>query len=326
MSRFSRRQWMLAAAALGSAGLPGAARAAYPEKPVTLVVPFPPGGPSDGYGRAFASALSVQLKQTVVVDNRSGVGGALGVQSVARSAPDGYTIGMAGSGATVFMPLLTDKLLFDNFKDLTLLGKMVRTPNIMIVGQRRPEKTVAEVIATAKAQPGKLTFASAGVGTSTHVLAELFKLKSGLDILHVPYKGAAPALQDLIGAQVDMFFGEAPGVLPHIRGGKVRALFTCDSKRSRWLPEVPSAEEVGLPEVVLEGAYGLVAPAGLPVDIAQRLGQAIGAALQSAEVAAKFDLLSGVPDMSTGAEYGAHIRREQERWRAVIKAANIKLE
>ncbi|MGH8789590.1 MAG: Bug family tripartite tricarboxylate transporter substrate binding protein [Cupriavidus necator] len=330
MNRLNRRRMIstlgagLAVAALGC--LHGPAWAAYPDKPITLVVPFPAGGPADGYGRALAAALSARLKQTVVVENRSGAGGELGVQAVARATPDGYTIGMAGSGATVFRPLLTDKVLFDVFKDVTLLSKMVRTPNILIVGPHVTAKTVSELIAQAKAQPGKLTIASAGVGSSPHVLAELFKQKAGLDILHVPYQGFTPALQGLMGGQVDMFFGEAAGVLPFVTAGKVRALFTADQKRARGLPDVPNADEVGLRDVVAEGSYGLVAPVGLPPAVAKQLTQAIAEALKSPEVAEKFDLQAGIPDASSGDQYAAYIKSERARWLPVIRQANIKLE
>ena len=308
--------------------LPGAAWAAYPDKPVVFVVPFPPGGPADGYGRAFAQALSVQLKQTVVVENRAGVGGALGVQSVARAAPDGYTIGMAGGGATVFLPLLMekDKLLFDTFKDLSLLSKMVTTPNVLIAGSRVSARTVQELIQQAKAQPGKFAIASAGAGTSTHILAELFKQKAGVDMLHVPYKGAAPALQDLMGGQVDVFFVETPGALPLIKGGKVRALFTTDTRRASWLPDVPSAVEVGLPDVVAEGMYGIVAPAGLPEAVSRLLNQAIDSALKSPELISRFDQFSGVAIPSTSAAYAAYLKSESDRWLPVIRKGNIVLE
>jgi tripartite-type tricarboxylate transporter receptor subunit TctC len=303
--------------------LPTAARAAYPDKAITLVVPFPPGGPADGYGRALAQALSVQLKQTVVVENRAGVGGALGIQSVARAAPDGYTVGLAGGGATVFLPLLMEK---DKFKDLTLLSKVVSTPNILIAGPRVTARTVQELIQQAKAQPGKFAIASAGAGTSTHILAELFKQKAGIDMLHVPYKGGAPALQDLMGGQVDVFFVETPGALPLIRGAKVRALFTTDTKRASWLPDVPHAGEVGLPDVVAEGVYGLVAPPGLPEPVARQLSQALDAALRSPELVQRFDQFAGVASPTTGAEYAAYLRGELARWMPVIRAGNIKLE
>ena len=328
-----QRRHILSSAAAAIVGtplaiLPGAAWAAYPEKPVVLVVPFPPGGPADGYGRAFAQALSIQLKQTVVVENRAGVGGALGVQSVARSAPDGYTIGLAGGGALVFLPLLMekDKLLFDTFKDLSLLGKMASTPNILIAGPRVTARTTQELVQQAKAQPGKFVIASAGAGTSTHILAELFKQKAGVDMLHVPYKGAAPALQDLMGGQVDVFFVETPGALPLIQAGKVRALFTTDAKRARWLPDVPSAVEVGLPDVIAEGMYGLVGPAGLPELVSRPLGVAIDAALRSPELASRFDQFAGVPLPGPSMAFTSYLRGELERWAPVIKRGNIKLE
>ena len=308
--------------------LPSTAWAAYPEKAITLMVPFPPGGPADGYGRALAQALAVQLKQSVVVENRAGVGGALGIQWVSRAAPDGYTVGLAGGGAMVFVPLMMekDKLLFDTFKDLTLLSKVVSTPNILIAGPRVTARTVQELIQQAKAQPGKFAIASAGAGTSTHILAELFKQKAGVDMLHVPYKGGAPALQDLMGGQVDVFFVETPGALPLIKSGKVRALFTTDAKRASWLPDVPSAVEVGLPDVVAEGAYGLVAPPGLPEPIARHLGQALDAALRSPDLVQRFDQFAGIATPTTGAEYATYLRSELARWMPVIRAGNIKLE
>jgi tripartite-type tricarboxylate transporter receptor subunit TctC len=327
-----RRQLVCTVAATLAAAplalLPSRAWAAYPERPVVLVVPFPPGGPADGYGRAFAQALSLQLKQTVVVENRAGVGGALGVQSVARSAPDGYTLGIAGGGALVFLPLLMekDKLLFDTFKDLSLLSRMVSTPNILVAGPRVSARTVQELIQQAKAQPGKFAIASAGAGTSTHILAELFKQKAGVDMLHVPYKGATPALLDLMGGQVDVFFVETPGALPYIKSGKVRALFTTATKRASWLPDVPSALEVGLPDVIAEGMYGVVGPAGLTDAVSKQLGAAIDAALKSPELASRFDQFAGVPVPSSSAAFSAYLKGESERWLPVIRKGNIVLE
>lgn len=321
-----RRNLLVSAAAAAAGSFHLAAWSAYPERPITLVVPFPPGGPADGYGRALAQVLSEQLKNPVVVDNRAGAGGALGVQSVARAAPDGYTIGMAGSGVTVFQPILMDKLVVDALKETTLLTKMVTTPNFLVVGANMKANTVAELIALVRAQPGKFTFASAGPGSSPHVLGELFKQQAGLDILHVPYKGAAPALQDLMGGQVDMFFGEAPALLALVKGGKLRALFTTDSERARWLPDVPHAKEVSLPGVLADGSYGLVAPAKLPADTAAALRCGIDEALRSPKLVERFDQLAGVPDPSTGDEYAAYVKSEQERWLPVVRKANIRLE
>lgn len=322
-----RRELLISAAATtAAASLPLPAWAAFPERAITLVVPFPPGGPSDGYGRALAQALSDHFKQTVVVENRAGAGGAVGVQSVARAAPDGYTIGMAGSGATIFQSILSDKVVVDVFKETTMLSKMVRTPNFLVVGANTRLQTVADVIAQAKANPGKLTFASAGPGSGPHILGELFKQHAGVEIVHVPYKGAAPALQDLMGGQVDLFFGEAPGVLSLVKGGKLRALFTTDTRRARWLPDVPHAGEVGLPGVLADGFYGLVAPARLPAETAAALRRGIGEALRSPKLIERFDQLAGLPEPSTGEEYEAYVKEERTRWLPVVRKGNIRLE
>ncbi|HYF18473.1 MAG TPA: tripartite tricarboxylate transporter substrate binding protein [Ramlibacter sp.] len=319
-----RRHLVISAAAAASLHVP--AWAAYPERPITFVVPFPPGGPADGYGRALAQALSEQVRQPVVVDNRSGAGGALGVQTVARAAADGYTIGMAGTGATVFQPLLSEKALIDVFKETTMLSKMVRTPNFLVIGAGVKANSAAELVALARARPGQLTFASAGAGSGPHILGELFKQHANVDILHIPYKGAAPALQDLMAGQVDMFFGEAPGVLSLIRGGKLRALFTTDTRRAKWLPDVPHAGEVGLAGVVAEGSYGVVAPPGLPAETAATLRRALNEALRSPKLAEAFDQRAGIPEPSTSEEYAAYLRSEQSRWLPVVRKANIRLE
>jgi tripartite-type tricarboxylate transporter receptor subunit TctC len=321
----TRRQILLSTAALPLLGH-HAAQAAFPDKPITLVVPFPAGGPADGYGRALAEALALRLKQPVVVENKSGAGGALGVQAVARAAPDGYTIGMVGNGASIFTPIMSDKLVVDVLKETTLLGKMVRTPNFLVVGPTVKAQNLRELVTYAKANPGKLTVASAGMGTSPHILAELFKQEAGLFILHVPYKGASPALQDLMGGQVDMFFGEAPGVLPLIKGGRLRALMVTDSQRARWLPDVPSAKDVGLPGVVADGFYGMVGPANLPPAIAAQLSTAIADALRTPALNEKFDQRGGIPEPSTGAQYRAYIQGEQARWLPVIQRGKITLE
>ncbi|MCB1994355.1 MAG: tripartite tricarboxylate transporter substrate binding protein [Burkholderiaceae bacterium] len=321
---FTRRQVLLAAAALPV--LPAASQAALPDKPLTLVVPYPAGGPADGFGRALADALGQRLKQIVIVENKSGAGGALGVQSVARATPDTYTIGMAGNGATIFSPLLTSKLLVDVQRESTLIGKMVRTPNFLVVGPNVQAKTVQELITQAKAQPGKFTVASAGIGTGPHILAELFKQTAGVDMLHVPYKGAAPALKEVMGGQVDMFFGEAPGVLPLIKGGKLRALLVTSTQRVRWLPEVPCSADVGLPQVVADGFYGLVGPTGMPADVAAALTAAVGDALRAPALAERFEMLGGIPEPSDGVAYRAYLQSEQARWAPVIQKAGIKLE
>ena len=310
---------------LGALGIPAFA-ATYPDRPLKLIVPFPPGGPADNYGRIVAAGLATELQQAVVVDNRPGVSGALGVQSVARSPADGYTIGLAGTGATVFLPLLTSKVLFDTFGDLTFISGVVTTPNIFIVGPSVKAADIQGFIAEAKRRPGEMTIASTGVGSSPHILAALFQQKSGTQLLHVPYKGAAPAIQELIGGQVDAFIGEVAGVIPFIQSGKARALFCASATRSKWLPQVFSAPEVGLPDVTLTGDYGLVAPAGLDPAVVQRLASAAARVLASPEVQKKFDQQFGLPDTSDTRQYTGRLRAETQRWRPVVQAANITLD
>ncbi len=312
-------------AALGAFALPARA-ATFPDRPLRLVVPFPPGGPADNYGRIVAAGLSAELQQSVVVDNRPGVSGALGVQSVARAPADGYTVGLAGTGATVFLPLLTAKPLFDTFADLTFISGVATAPNVFVVGPGVKAPDIQSFIAEARQRPGGFSIASTGVGSSPHILAALFQQKSGTQLLHVPYKGAAPALQELIGGQVDAFIGEVAGVIPFVQSGKARALFCAADARAKWLPQVPSAPEVGLPEVVLTGDYGLVAPAGLDAAVAQRLSAAMARVLAQPEVQRKFDQQFGTPDASDSARYTAKLRSETQRWRPVIQAANITLD
>jgi tripartite-type tricarboxylate transporter receptor subunit TctC len=313
----------LAGAALGAA--PGLSRAAYPERPVTLVVPFPPGGSADFFGRQFAAALSQRMQQPVIVDNRVGVGGALGVQMVARSAPDGYTLGMAGAGAMIFMPLLTRKLLFED-GDLTYLSRIVSTPNVLIVGPRVAARDAAELIALAKAKPGSLSLASTGVGSTTHVLAELFKQMAGIDYLHVPFNGSSPAIQAVIGGHVDGFFGDASGVLPQVRAGRVRALLVADDLRAQALPDVPVAEAAGLKGLVMKGSYGFVGPRGLPPALALQLTAMAADALNSPDLAIKFAQQAGVAEPGGAAEYESFVRSERERWLQVIRRAGISLD
>lgn len=321
-----KRRTFLGQAAGSALALGSMSARAANERPLTIVVPFPAGGPADAYGRALGQALAERTKQTVVVDNRAGAGGALGVQTVVRARPDSNTIGLVGTGVSVFLPLLTDKVLVDVLKEGTLLTSLVRTPMFMVVGPHVKAATVQDLIAEAKAAPGKLTYASAGPGSTPHVVGELFKQKAGVDLLHVPYKGAAPAVQDMLGGQVDAFFGEASAVIPMVKAGKLRALFVTQPERARWLPDVPSAKESGLPEVLGEGSYGLVAPAGMPAAAARELTVALNEALRSPDVVAKYDALMGVPEPTTGEQFTAYVKNERSRWQPVVRKANIRLD
>ncbi|KJK20772.1 hypothetical protein UB46_30730 [Burkholderiaceae bacterium 16] len=302
------------------------AQAAFPERPITLVVPFSAGGPADVMARTFARSMGARLGQPIIVENKPGAGGLIGISAVARAPGDGYTLGMAGTGAMVYAPFISQKMPFDPLKDVTHLSTMVRTPNLLVVNMNSPFKTVADLVSAAKREPGKLSIASAGVGSSTHVVGALFQHEAAIRLNHVPYKGAAPAVQDLIGGQVDMSIAEVTAVAHLIKAGKLRGLMLTDLKRFPALPDVPTAAEVGLPKVLASGAYGLVAPRGLPGEVARKLSDAATDALRSPEVIEKFAEQGGIAQPGTPDAYRALLKSEQERWGPVIKAAGITAE
>lgn len=303
----------------------GLAQAAFPEKPITLVVPFAAGGPADAMARTLARAMGARLGQPVVVDNKPGAGGLIGISAVARAPADGYTLGMAGTGTMIYAPFIA-KMPFDPLTGVTHLSTMVRTPNLLVVPPDSPFKTVADLVQAAKREPGKLSIASAGVGSSTHVVGALFQHEAGIRLNHVPYKGAAPAVQDLMGKQVEMFIAEVPAVAHLVKAGKLRGLMLTDTKRLPGLPDIPTATEAGLPKVLADGAYGLVAPPKLPADVARKLVEAATDAMRSAEVASKFAEQGGIAQPGTPDAYRALLKSEQERWGPVIKAAGITAE
>ena len=276
--------------------------------------------------RTLARAMGTRLGQQVIVENKPGAGGVIGISGVARAPADGYTLGMAGTGAMVYAPFVASKMPFDPLKDVTHLSTMVRTPNLLVVNPASPFKTVADLVSAAKREPGKLSIASAGVGSSTHVVGALFQHEAGIRLNHIPYKGAAPAVQDLMGGQVDMFVAEVPAVAHLIKTGKLRGLMLTDTKRLPGVPEVPTAAEVGLPKVLADGAYGLVAPPGLPQDVARKLIDTATEALRSTEVIEKFAEQGGIAQAGTPEAYRALLKSEQDRWGPVIKAAGITAE
>ena len=297
--------------------------AAYPDKPIVIVVPFPAGGPADAMGRSLAHAMGVKLGATVVVENKIGAGGLIGVASVANAQPDGYTLGLAGTGAMVYAPYITKKMPFDTINGLTYLTTIVRTPNVLVVNVNSPYKNLSDLLSKAKAQPGVLTYASAGVASSAHVVAELFQKLTGVKFVHVPYKGAAPALQDLMGGHVDLMIGEVSGLVGQIKAGTIRGLALSDQQRLGALKEVPSAPEVGLPAWIADGAYGLVAPLGLPSDLSKKLVDAANEALLTPEVINKFAELTSLTQPGNPVQYKSLIQSEQARWSTVIKSAGI---
>ncbi len=301
-----------------------AAAQGFPAKPVRLVIGFPPGGPADFFGRVFAQGLSTNFGQSVIVENRPGAGGVTGVDSVAKAAPDGYTLAMNSFSAVAIAPFSMANMPFDPRRDLALITIVVRVPEVLVASPSLPANSFAELIAHAKANPGKVNFGSAGSGTITHLAGELLKAEAKVDIVHVPYKGAAPAVNDLLGAQVQMGIFDVPVVLPHIRAGKLRAFAVTSAKRAASLPEVPTTAEAGYPKVNSDNWYGLVAPAATPPEILKRIHAAAMAALQSPAVVEQFAKVSGTAAPSTPEEYAAFLALEQAKWGAIIRAIGFK--
>jgi tripartite-type tricarboxylate transporter receptor subunit TctC len=299
---------------------------AFPTKPIRLIVPFPAGGPADIFGRFLAQGMSANLGQSVVIENVSGVGGVLGVERAAKSAPDGYTLGLNSSSSVSIAPFSMANMPFDPFKDLALITMVVRVPEVLAVNPSLPVNSVAELVANAKANPGKINFGSAGAGTITHLAGELLKVEASINLIHVPYKGAAPAVNDMLGGQVQMGIFDVPVLLPHLKAGKLKALAVTSEKRAPSLPDVPTTGETGYPKVLSDNWYGLMAPAATPPPVLKRVHAAAVAALNSAEVAEQYAKVGGVPMPSSPEEYRAYVTEEQAKWGRVVKAIGFKAE
>jgi tripartite-type tricarboxylate transporter receptor subunit TctC len=297
---------------------------AYPSKPVRLIVPFPAGGPADLFGRHLAQGMSANLGQPVIVENKSGVGGVLGVDTAAKSAPDGYTLALNSGSAVAIAPFSMSTIPYDPSKDLALITTVVKVPEVLAVHPSLPVKSLAELIAYAKANPGKINFGSAGSGTITHLAGELLKVEARVDIVHVPYKGAAPAVNDLLGGQVQMGVFDIPILLPHIRAGKLRALAVTSGNRASTLPDVPTTGELNYPKVLSDNWYGLVAPAATPPAILKRINEAAVAALRSPELLEQYAKVSGVAVPSTPQEYAVFLAAEQAKWGPIVKAIGFR--
>ncbi|CAB3637882.1 Bug family tripartite tricarboxylate transporter substrate binding protein [Achromobacter pulmonis] len=327
MQTFSKR---LAAsvAALASAlafSTPGHAAGAYPDRPVTLVVGYAAGGATDIVARLVAKSLAEELGQTFVVENKTGANSNIGAEIVSRAAPDGYTL-YVGSIANTINRSLYSKLNYDFVKDFKPIGLLATIPNILVVNPKLPVKTVQEYIDYAKAHPGKLTCASSGTGSSIHLSCELFKMRTGTDILHVPYRGSGPAVADLLGGQVDSMFDNLPSSLPHVQGGKLRPIGVTSPQRLAVLPDVPTLAESGLPGFDVESWFGLMAPAGTPQAVIDRLNQAMNKALASAALQASYKQAGfyAPKPPNTPATFSTKIASEIDKWGAVVKRADIK--
>jgi tripartite-type tricarboxylate transporter receptor subunit TctC len=324
MKFLHRRQFLHLAA--GAATLPVVSRIAmaqaYPSRPVHILVGFPAGGTSDIVARVLSQWLSERLRQQFVVENRPGAGSNLATEAVARAAPDGYTLLLIG-GANTINATLFDKLNFDFLRDIAPIASVFETPLVVEVNPSVPARTISEFITYAKGNPGKLNFATPGVGTPPHVAGELFKMMTGIDMLHVPYRGTGPMLTDLIGGQVQVAFDPLPASIEHIRAGKLRALAVTTASRSEALPGIPSASEY-VPDYVASNWYGFAAPKNTSPDIIDKLNTEINAALADPKIKARLAELGGTPFASSPAAFAEFVANDTAKWAKVIRAANIK--
>jgi tripartite-type tricarboxylate transporter receptor subunit TctC len=319
MTRISR---LLAALVLACAGSAAPAQD-YPVRPVHMIVPFPAGGPTDLVARLLSAKLPAILGQPLVVENRPGAGGNIGTDSVAKSAPDGYTLVSVGPGALIINPLL-GKVPYDTLRDFAPVTIMAVAPNALVAHPSFPAKTVAELIALARATPGAINYASGGTGSTPHLAGALFAVMAKVQLTHVPYKGTGPATADLVGGQVQIAFLGIPTVLPHIRSGKLRALATTGKRRSPELPGVPTVEEAGVPGYELSPWYGLLAPAGTPRAVVARLSSEVTRIVRAPEMREQLSAQGAEPTGGAPEEFAQTLRSDAATWKKVVKEAGIR--
>jgi tripartite-type tricarboxylate transporter receptor subunit TctC len=301
-----------------------ASHANFPTKPVRMVIGFPAGGPADIFGRSLAQGMSADFGQPVIVENIPGVGGVLGVERGVKAAADGYTIVCNSASPLVIAPFSLARLPYDIKKDIALITLVVRVPEVLAVHPSMPVKDFAELIAYAKANPGKVNFGSAGSGSITHLAGELLKAEAKIDLVHVPYKGAAPAVTDLVGGQVQMGIFDVPVLLSHIRAGKLKAFAITSEKRAETLPDVPTTVELKYPNVTSDNWYGLIMAGATPAAIQKRVHAAATAALNSAAVKEQFAKVGGVAAPSTPQDYAKLVEGEQAKWGRIVNAIGFK--
>lgn len=316
-----------AALALAACAASGAHAApdVYPTRPISVVVPFPAGGTPDILARVLGDAVGRQLGQPMVVDNRGGAGGNIGAQAVARAKPDGYTLLMCAFGCSV-APLIYRPAPYDIQKDFAPVAMLATVPSVLVVNPKVPAKTLQELLAYARANPDKLNSASSGIGTSAHLATELLRTQQGLQITHVPYKGAGQVAADLLGGQVDMYFDNLPASLPSIRAGKLRALAVASDRRSPSIPDVPTFAEAGVPNFIIAPWFGLLAPAGTPEPVLERLNNAINQALREPAVVERMNQLGMLTEAGSRAALGHFISNETAKWKTIIDKNGIRAE
>ena len=321
MTHFTRttRRAAIGAIALAAATLSlGAAAQAYPTKPITIVVPFSAGGTTDILARLVGQYLTTELGQPVVVDNKAGAGGNIGGALAAKAPADGYTLFMGTVGTHAINAALYKKMPFDHVKDFAPLSRVANVPNLLVSHPSQPFKTVPEMIAYAKANPGKINFGSPGNGASPHLSGELFKSMAKVELTHIPYKGSAPAVSDLLGNQIAIMFDNLPSVIPHVRSGKLRAIAISTAQRSPELPDVPTIAEAGVPGYEAVSWFGLFAPAATPKPVLDKLSTALSKVLANPEVQKKISAQGGETVNETPAQFAAFIRSETTKWGKVL--------
>jgi tripartite-type tricarboxylate transporter receptor subunit TctC len=305
---------------------PSLAQGTYPERPITLVVPFPAGGSTDLVARVVAERMGKELGQSIIVENRGGAGGNIGSAAVAKADPDGYTILMGTVATHALNPALYRKMPYDAVADFAPVALLVVVPNVLVVNPDFPAKNVQELIALLKAKPGEYSYASSGNGTPLHLSGELFKSMAGVDMVHIPYKGAGPALIDVMGGHVPIMFDNLPSSTEHIRAGKMRGLAVTTAERAPSMPDLPTIAESGLPGYETYTWNALFAPAGTPKDVIDRLNAAANAAVADPDVQAKLKDVGAVPKGSTPEELASHVQAELAKWAPVVKASGAQID
>lgn len=299
--------------------------AAYPEKPIRLVVGFSAGGTTDVVARVIGKEIGEAMGQPVVVENRPGGGSNIAAEMVARAAPDGYTLLMVAVTSAINHTLYKN-LSFDLVKDFDPVALAVRVPNVLVVNPEVKANSVAELVDLLKKNPGKINFASSGSGTSIHMAGELFKLRAGVDVAHIPYKGSANAVTDLIGGQVQYMFDNMPSAWPHVESGKLRALAVTTAERSKTAPNLPTMKESGFPDFDVSSWFGVIGPKGMPADVTEKLNKSIRAALAKPEVRARLEGLGAVPADTTPEQFAEFIKTEVDTWGPVVKASGARVD
>ena len=315
----------LGLALLGS-GLPAAHAASaadYPASTIKLVIPYPPGGPTDLVGRLVAISMGESLKQTIFIDNKPGASGMVGAAQVAKAQPDGYTL-LANASLQVINPSVYDKVPYDSFNDFAPITQIVDVPLVLVVNSELPVSNVQELVAYLKKSKASINFGSAGNASSQHLSGELFKLKTGIAMQHVPYKGSSPALTDLMGGQIQLMFDSMPSAMPFITSGKLKALAVTTAKRSSSLPQIPTMQESGIADYATSTWYGLWAPKNTPPEIVGKLSQAAQQALRKPEVAAQYQRMGAEPVGSSPQEFLAYMRSEEKKWAEIVKRSGAR--